>query len=1085
MLRLVIGSDWTANREEIFKMLSADVAKENGNRILIVPELISYDSERKLCIEAGDTASRYAEVLSFTRLINRVADAVGRGTEDCLDNGGRVVAMASAVRQIHNSLKAFASLETRPEFLTGLVETVDELKRCCITSADLMRVARNSEGLFAQKLEELSLILDAYDGLCMRGKRDPRDQLKWMLEQLHDSDFGQEHVFYFDGFMDFSRQQFEIVSYMILVSPQVTISLNCDQLDTGSIAFERASDTASQLLRFAKNNGIDVSVSVIEPKQNALRPFYNRLFHGDTSDVGLGKQLQTFHCESIHQECVNAAEHIMDLVRSGARYRDITVVCTDLNKYRNVINHVFHRCNLPVYMSGTDDILTMPTISAVFYALEAALGGFEQKSVIRYLRSVLSPLETDICDHLENYVIIWSISGDAWTKDWINHPDGIGMIPDEASTAALSRINTARKTALDPLIHLQRAFHEAENLGQQVAALHMFFEEVKFSEKLNCMADVMEEKGDFRSAQILNQLWEILVNALEQMYDILADTCWDKDTFIQLFRLLLSQYDVGTIPPVLDAISIGTVDDLRCHQTKHLFVLGAVEGSFPSYGAGTGILSDQERTALRQMGIFLNGGSLELLQTQFAEIYSIFNGASLSVSVSYSSDQPSFVYTRLSSLSGGESAVVSKLGAAMADKTEAGAYLARWNAVNDAEHIGIRPIYEDICARRDHSLGCMDRDKIEKLYGKKLNLSASQIDRFGECRLSYFLRYGLRAKERKPATIDPAEFGTYVHAVLENTLQEVMDLGGFQKVDLDKTAEIAQKYSRDYANERFSQIDTKRLMYLFDRNCRELDMIVQELWQELHDSAFVPFDFELGFGNNGKMPAIEFQGEMMEARLQGFVDRIDVWPSETGNYFRVVDYKTGKKDFDYCDIYNGIGLQMLLYLFALEQEGECVLGENPIPAGIQYFPARVPMVSSDGMLSEEEYEAARSKLWKRKGLLLCQENVLQAMEPGEIPRRLSYSRKKDGTISGDIADSRQFSLLKKFVNHLVVRMIDDISSGCVEPNPYTRGSAHNACTYCPYSSICHSDSVEGRRNYKSISSQQFWEDVEKEMSDRG
>ena len=28
----------------------------------------------------------------------------------------------------------------------------------------------------------------------------------------------------------------------------------------------------------------------------------------------------------------------------------------------------------------------------------------------------------------------------------------------------------------------------------------------------------------------------------------------------------------------------------------------------------------------------------------------------------------------------------------------------------------------------------------------------------------------------------------------------------------------------------------------------------------------------------------------------------------------MMDYKTGRKDFDYCDVFNGVGLQLLLYL---------------------------------------------------------------------------------------------------------------------------------------------------------------------------
>ena len=114
----------------------------------------------------------------------------------------------------------------------------------------------------------------------------------------------------------------------------------------------------------------------------------------------------------------------------------------------------------------------------------------------------------------------------------------------------------------------------------------------------------------------------------------------------------------------------------------------------------------------------------------------------------------------------------------------------------------------------------------------------------------------------------------------------------------------------------------------------------RELWQELKASGFEPVEFELGFGSGEALPPIAIPNHAMNAVLRGFVDRVDVWDNGASRYFRVVDYKTGKKDFDYCDVYNGVGLQMLLYLFALGENGEDLLGGHPIPAGVQYFPAR-------------------------------------------------------------------------------------------------------------------------------------------------
>ncbi len=223
----------------------------------------------------------------------------------------------------------------------------------------------------------------------------------------------------------------------------------------------------------------------------------------------------------------------------------------------------------------------------------------------------------------------------------------------------------------------------------------------------------------------------------------------------------------------------------------------------------------------------------------------------------------------------------------------------------------------------------------------------------------------------------------------------------------------------------------------------------------------------------------------MQAILRGFVDRVDTWKVSGNSYFRVVDYKTGKKDFDYCDVFNGVGLQMLLYLFALQETGESVVGDNPIPAGVQYFPARVPYVSADGRLDEASLEKERDKDRKRKGLLLKDEQILQAMEPGENPKLLCYKVKKDGSLDGDLADREQLKMLKAYVYHILGKMVDEIASGTVEANPYTRGSSYSACTYCPYGAVCHKDSVEGRRNYKTMTSQRFWEEIEKELRNGG
>ena len=198
-----------------------------------------------------------------------------------------------------------------------------------------------------------------------------------------------------------------------------------------------------------------------------------------------------------------------------------------------------------------------------------------------------------------------------------------------------------------------------------------------------------------------------------------------------------------------------------------------------------------------------------------------------------------------------------------------------------------------------------------------------------------------------------------------------------------------------------------------------------------------------------------------------------------------MDYKTGKKDFDYCDVLNGLGLQMLLYMFALEKGGEDVVGDNPQAAGVQYFSARVPYVSIDGREDEEKLEKERKANRRHKGLLLNESHVLEAMEPRGAsegrwdPKWLCCKVDAKGNLVGDVANRSQLRKLEHFVMDTLAGMVNEIASGEVAPNPYTRGSAHNVCTFCPFGAVCHENEVEGRRNRAAVDAKDFWEEIER------
>lgn len=1084
MLTLLLCTDWVAGRGAVLERIKKNVDQQITGNILIVPELISHETERRLCQTVGDHASRFAEVLSFSRLVRRVCEYCNISEPACLDNGGRVVTMAAAARSLHSKLKAYASVETKPEFLTGLLDAVDEFKRCCISAADLRFAAAKTEGSLAQKLEELSLLLESYDALCAQGKRDPRDQMNWVLQQLEDCDFAENHRFFVDGFPDLTRQNLAVLEHAVCCCQEVVVSLNCDQLNTREPAFEKASATAAELIRCAKDNGVEYEVLVLNHENTAFGNIWKRLFRGKLENGVLQQRLFTYKTDSAYDECTLVAEKIMEKVRQGSRFKDFSVVCTDTTVYTNVLASVFERCGIPCYLSGTEDILDKPIIATAISALDAALGGFEQVDVLRFVRTMLSSLSLEQCDKLENYAVIWNISGNKWLDEWKYHPEGLADKWTDRNIRDLEELNSLREKVIVPLARLRDSFRDANSVPQQVQALYDFLEQLQVAKQLSIIANKLYRDGEDRQAQIFNQLWEILIGALEQLYDALGGMQWDNDAFVRLLKLLLSQYDVGTIPPVLDAVTFGPVSAMRCQQADHLFLVGAVEGALPGYSGAAGVLNDQERTALRLLGVPLTGGALEGLQAEFAEIYGVFCGANSSVTVTCPAGQPSYIFRRLCVLSGTlqEEELV---GSALFDPAEAASYLVRFGAEAVADKLGLEEFYTKAQQCRDYTLGSVDRENIDALYGSTLQLSASQIDKQANCRLHYFLRYGLRVRERKPAQVDPAEFGTYVHDVLEKTVAHIMVHGGFKSFTAQQVLDLAAEFSVAYEQEHFGQLDSERLSYLLKRNSGELKLIVEELWAEFQNCDFAPVGVEVGFGKDECMAAIDVSGKTMNAVLGGYVDRVDQWKDGGRSYFRVVDYKTGKKDFDYCDLLNGIGLQMLLYLFALEEQGGALLGENSWSAGVQYFSARAPLISVNGSVTPQQAAKERESAWKRKGLILSDEDVVRAMDHTEGFSRLSCKENKNGDITGDIADRERFKQLKQYVYALVGHFVDEIASGNIDANPYTRGAGAGACTYCPYSGVCNPECVPGRRVYKAINAEQFWNDVERSVKEHG
>jgi len=186
--------------------------------------------------------------------------------------------------------------------------------------------------------------------------------------------------------------------------------------------------------------------------------------------------------------------------------------------------------------------------------------------------------------------------------------------------------------------------------------------------------------------------------------------------------------------------------------------------------------------------------------------------------------------------------------------------------------------------------------------------------------------------------------------------------------------------------------------------------------------------------------------------VNGVIDRIDTYANEKNFYIRVIDYKTGAKDFSLEDIKIGLNLQMFLYLFSIwKTPGEKLLelsnGNEILPAGILYFPARIPDITIKSE-SENVLETAHGKL-SRKGILLDDTEILRAMEEELEGKYIPLK---------SIVTLEELNELMEMIDKKIIEIGSELKSGNISVVPL-QTNKHDACEYCVNKPICRRDTL--------------------------
>ena len=1091
MLTVYYSPDWKMNARQAVESLCA--LPEGRRGILIVPEQNSFDAEWELCAQGGEGISRRAEVLSFTRLAARAFSVVGGSATPVLDKSGRLVAMAGALELLRPKLRLYGCHIAKPEFLEQLLQVVDEFHAYGLDAETVRRARSELTEPLSEKLEELCLILELYDSVCAKAAQDPSTRLDRLRDALYDSEFAKGLHVVVEGFTDFTAQELAVLEALTRQASQVTVWLCCDSLRGGQSVFAVPRETARSLRELARRADIPFR-DIVLPVQKRGEPMEHlaRSLFAPRPEIWEKEsdQLILLPAADPVEECSLALGRVQSLIRGGTRWREIAIAYTDAGTYGPLLETMLERCHMPAFFSGSRDLMRHGLIRAVVYALEAASCGMEANAVCEYLRSGCAPLTRDEADRLENYIFIWDLHGARWDAPFDRNPDGptLELLSQEALAERLAPLQKARETAIVPLLRLREGLRTAQNTAGQLKALEAFLVQIGLEQRLTEQASNLAKAGNRQSAQALTQLYEILLSTMEQIYGVLGRGSRSPEDFCRFFRAALTQNTVGTIPAAVDCLRAGQLADMRHVKASHLIVLGASDGLLPSWQAGGGLLSDAERRRMKAAGLPAAPGGEERIDRDLLTAYTVLTAPTKSLMICCDRQAPSYLFTRLETIFPNRSDP--RLLPLPTSETEAAAFLTeQGEAGREALDAlpELKPAARELLQRAAYIPGRLDRDTVTELYGTVLNLSASKIDKLAACKFGYFLQYGLRLKERKRAAVDPAMYGTLVHYVLQHMVEDVENEGGFAVVSEERVLTLARDWYDRFVSEVLGGLAdyTSRGSYLLERSFGEVEQVVRDLQRELSNSRFIPTYFEQVFRDE---TAIPITGNLAEGSLMGVVDRVDLYTTASGKtYLRVVDYKTGRKDFDYTDILSGMGLQMLIYLFALTREAANYYGRSLEPAGVLYFPARYDVEQTKGRVSQEEAEKQHRKKLRRKGLLLDDEEILQAMEPGEEPVYLPYKiSAKTGVRSGDLADSEQMELIERHVRRALGDLADTVVSGTIAPDPYWRGEQHNACLWCPYRAVCRVDSGEiPLRKLRAVNRTEFWQALEKEVKDRG
>ena len=1122
-LQFCIGASGAGKSERLYADVIRQSMEEPDTRFfIIVPDQFTMQTQKELVTRHPQGGIMNIDVLSFGRLTHRIFEETGSGRKPVLDDTGKSLILRKIAADHAGELTVIGSNMKRIGYIHEVKSAISEFMQYGIGKKELEELVEYSScrGSLHYKLRDLEILYNAFNESVAGKFVTTEGQLGLLAEALEHSEMIHDSIVIFDGFTGFTPVQNQVIQKLLVLAREVKVAVIMDgnedveKEDGEQKLFAFSKKMMRSLCRLAEEAGVPRREDIVLEE----KPVYR--FAENPSMAHLEQELFRYrnHTYEEKQDAVHILEastpseevrqtclQIRRLIREkGYQYRDIAVVAGDLSVYADYVEEEFARFGIPCYVDATKGIALNPFIEYIRSALKVLLKNFSYETVFRFLRSGLADISMEEIDRLENYVLRYGIRGKKqWSELFVRRS------LSEKEAGELEEINAIREKVMGILQPLMDANDEnlsagaemattgAENAGaglvkDYVNRLYAFLVESRTHEKLLEMETAFEQAGDLVKAKEYGQIYRLVMELLEQIYDLIGEEEMLFQEFADILDAGFGEIQVGTIPQNVDRILVGDMERTRLQEIKVLFFLGVNDGNIPKNGSKGGIISDIDREFLARGQWEMAPSPRQQMYIQRLYLYMNMTKPSERLYLSYAKVNGEGKAVRPAYLIGTVKKLFPKLEIEVPERAgeqeqievpeDGFAVLsgklreyAKGNPVSEPFFFTLYRTYAenpDYTERLEKLTGSaffryrhspLGEEIAHALYGSILRSSVSRLEQYASCAYSYFLQYGLSLKERELFGFEAVDMGTMFHGILEQfarLLQENgLDWFTFTKEQGEAFLDAAVEAQAAVYGDSIL-FSSAKYRYVVTRIRRILLRTIFTLQDQLKKGQFRPEHFEVSFSSLSDVDSVNIRlSEKEKMHLQGRIDRIDTCREGDAVYVKVIDYKSGNKNLDIAAVYYGLQLQLVVYMnAAVEMIGKKESDKRVIPAAMLYYHVSDPLIrAEDDQMSEEMLNQKIRESLRMNGVVNEKDDIIARLDEAFDGKSevIPVERKKDGSLGSrsDTLSEEELGTISSYVNKKIKNLGQKILQGEIEKNPYAYGNG-TGCDYCAYRSVC-------------------------------